>query len=758
MNKLLKFMKIFKILYRYIFPNRKITVLQFPVIDICNSHCFMCNVWKNKEDERLSLEDMKKILSNKIFRDIKSVGINGGEPTLRDDLFELIKIVVNNLRKLRYLNIITNGIEDEKILNICKDVNAYLKIKKTKFDVSVSLDGDQRSHDKNRGVKGNYISVTRLIQKLQENNIKVNIGSTLTKVNLYSADDVILFSEQRSLEYKIRLAVDINRLYNNGFYDKQKLDENEKFHLIQFFQKLYRKNNNSFYYSLFNQLAYQKKRIAGCSWKKNGLTLDNKGNLSFCSVKSPILGNCLKEDPNKILKRSQHIRKNIIKEYCNNCMHDLIGPLKLRYLIIKYLRKIKKILFNKIILRLYLIKNMIIPSPKRHVSKELNKSKKIIITGWWGTETHGDKAILGELFDFLNKKCPLLEDIYITHFPEMEYVIDKTIKEINETDIVDTTKYAGKINIVNFHKTNEFMNSDFIIFGGGPLQRIGHLIYIEKAFKKAAKKRKGTFIFGCGIHPKLDFFKVIVRNLLLCSNYIFFRDKESFEYANVLTKNRIRSYYACDPAINFVKKWQEKYKTNEKNKYEICTLLREITSQYIYKRERNYINDQNAILSQTIANFINKLHIDKKVAFLSMCNLWIGIDDRMFNRQIITSLSKKDLIEYFNHKYMSLHEILNKIRDSNLSLCMRYHGHLFSFALNKPFISIDYSGKGNKIENFIKFTNLKSMSIKWSNINNVNILNIYKNIKTNYENIKLKLNNELIRCVRLLESTYEKYE
>lgn len=739
------------------FQKKDIKVIQMPIIDICNSHCKMCNIWKNKDDKHISVSDYEQILHDSLFKNVTGVGINGGEPTLRPDLLEIVKMLARNLTKLKSINIITNGIESEKAFDVIKDVNNYLIKNDIFFNVCVSLDGDEFHHDRNRGVKGNYKSSANLIKKLQNESIDVWVGCTLTKTNVYAGDDILLFAEKNGLRYfEVRMGVDIKRLYNEGFYKNQKLSKDEKFHLTQFFQKMAIKfPDNVFYYSLFRQLAYNDKRIAGCSWRNSGITLDASGNLSFCSVASPLIGNCLSEKPSKIYQNNSKRREEIIEKYCTHCMHDLTGPVNLKTELslinkrIKYLlheHELKSVSNANIFEKIYNIKRI----------KTLEESRSVIITGWWGTETHGDKAILGELIDFINRKCPNLENFYLTCFQDMEYVVEKTIEELRETQVCDCSKYAGTIPIANFHKTEIFKKSDFIIIGGGPLERIKELYYIERAFRNGIKDGKGTFVFGCGIDPVLTGFEPLVRSILMHTQYAFFRDEESLERARELTQNNFNASYACDPALNFVRKWKDVNKPAfGELKFELCTLLRENTSEYLINLSNENIIEQNKRSIRKIASFISG--VKEKRAFLSMNNLWIGGDDRLYNRKILNEIEDKSCIEYFEHKYMGLHELLMNISCSQMCLVTRYHGHLFSFALNIPFISIDYTGKQNKVSNLLRYIEYENLSVKWNELNAEELTEKYKYLDRNHLTIKSKLEKHMSMLTSKLEEVYEKF-
>lgn len=702
----------------------------------------------------MSPEQYEKILSDKLFADVKYIGLNGGEPTLHPKLFEIAQVAANTLPKLQFVNIITNGICQKLAHKIFLKIQSLLKEKNISFNIGVSLDGDEVHHDRNRGIPGNYKAATTLISKLQEAGIITWVGCTLTKKNLYSGDDIILFAKEKKLNhFEVRLGVNIKRLNNDGFFENQGLTEDELFHLSQFFQKMSRLfSHNYFYKNLFRQLAYGEKRTAGCSWRHNGVTLDAEGNLSFCSVASPDVGNCLETPAHKLYKENMHIRNQIKHDKCANCMHDLNGPLPFK------IKLQERIGHAKLIRqRSYLnqgIDSFKVPTATRLSCKPtFREAKTVIITGWYGTETHGDKAILGELFNFLSEKCPNIENIYVTTFPNMSYVVEKTIKELQETDVVDVSKHRGTIPIVNFDRHHVFSHADFVVIGGGPIERISELWYIEKAFRKAYQNNKGACIFGCGIDPVLGQFEPIVKSIIMHSTHAFFRDEESLATAKKLTSDKLNAYAACDPSVRFIKKWKEKHATdNTGENFDLCTLVRENTNEYLTQASPEEICKQNSSYTKEIAKFLAA--ISTKTAMLSMNNVWIGQDDRIFNRKILSQISHKEHVECFEHKYMGLHELLTKISQSKIALATRYHGHLFSLGLSTPFISIDYTGKKNKINNLLKLTNLEKKSISWDKISTLELQNKHKFIKNNYQDIRAKLETESKKLLERLENAY----
>ena len=84
----------------------------------CNASCKMCfyedNMKKTVGDENeLTIEEYEKI--SKKIKTINILGISGGEPFLRDDLSEIVKIFYKNCSPL-LVDLPTNGFFTERIL------------------------------------------------------------------------------------------------------------------------------------------------------------------------------------------------------------------------------------------------------------------------------------------------------------------------------------------------------------------------------------------------------------------------------------------------------------------------------------------------------------------------------------------------------------------------------------------------------------------------------------------------------------------
>lgn len=61
------------------------------ISSVCNSHCKYCDIWKNKGEDEPTDAEWKGIISEMPRIGISTVTFSGGEPFIREDLFELAK-------------------------------------------------------------------------------------------------------------------------------------------------------------------------------------------------------------------------------------------------------------------------------------------------------------------------------------------------------------------------------------------------------------------------------------------------------------------------------------------------------------------------------------------------------------------------------------------------------------------------------------------------------------------------------------------
>ena len=146
--------------------------LTYSITAACQSRCKTCNIGLmfRKDPERdkrdLDLEEIEKAFQG--LGKIYFFNISGGEPYLRDDLPEIIRLGCRHLRP-RIIHIPTNALDPEKIRDLTvqclKIINEYDS--SVPLSVKPSIDGIGRRHDEIRGVPGNFNQLEKTISSLK---------------------------------------------------------------------------------------------------------------------------------------------------------------------------------------------------------------------------------------------------------------------------------------------------------------------------------------------------------------------------------------------------------------------------------------------------------------------------------------------------------------------------------------------------------------------------------------------------------------
>ena len=708
------------------FPPKPV-VIQFPVNDICNARCVMCHIWQRKRDHEITPQELRQILADPLFRRVRYVGMSGGEPTLRSDLPEIGRVLIETLPRLRGMGIITNALRVRTVVERILALAEIARAANVPFGINVSLDGIGADHDRNRGVRGNFAAAVEVIRTFQQQGLPVSVGCTLTPLNCYGADEVLEWCEQNHLQgWEFRLGVEIKRIYNEGYGRQHPFTPEQRFHLIMFFDKLVHhpqvdEAHREFYHSLIGQLAFGLPRKAGCDWRSRGVTLDTRGNISYCSVQSPILGSALKRSAWQLFKEGLPERRRILREHCDSCQHDLLGPPPARVMVVRgvdtilrpWRRQARKLYrwFNTRVGAFQAPRSLL---PAAHNSP--STWQHVLVTGWYGTETAGDKAILGELLHFLRTYAPGCRITLTT--------LDRKVSRQTRLELTGLENVA-LVPMDRGHDPALIESVDAVIVGGGPLEEIDQMEHIWRMFFEANRRRKARILFGCGVGPlHTDRLRQMVGAILQMTTAGFLRDAESCEYAVKLGAPGSLGC-ACDPALAYLQRWitPSPKGAHEEEFLRIVGLVRANTREYIVDMTEAELKRFNARTAGQIAHILEsacQMHQAKtkqpvQVDLLPMHALWVGGDDRIFNRYVARHFRNPETVRV-ERAYLPLETLLQTLSSANAAVAMRYHGHLFCMALGIPFLSIDYTGRPGKVHSLIRRIGYEPWSEEWRNI------------------------------------------
>lgn len=304
------------------FPYKLTLILTYK----CNSRCKLCNIWKKKIKEELTLDEITRFFkrSNKFYW----INLGGGEIFLRRDLVKIIEVITKYCKRLYLLHFATNGLLTNFILKQTKKIKELLK---SKLIISVSLDGPTKLHDKLRGVNGSWKKAVLTFKKLRGAGIETYFGMTLSNYNVDKFDE--MFSEIKKEiplitynDFHVNIAHSSDHYYGNK---KFRLNEEKIIKFIDRFIKL-RKfpiSNVSFlekkYLKNIKNYFTNGKSPIKCTALNSSCFIDPYGDLYPCSIYNKKLGNIKKFNFNLNamwnLRWINKLQKEIYKGKCPGC-------------------------------------------------------------------------------------------------------------------------------------------------------------------------------------------------------------------------------------------------------------------------------------------------------------------------------------------------------------------------------------------------------------------------------------------------------
>ncbi|MDI6903781.1 MAG: radical SAM protein [Methanocellales archaeon] len=321
--------------------------LEFAVTYKCNVRCVQCNVWQyykenpERAKKELTIEEIVRIFSS--YNGFSVIGITGGEPFLRNDLTQIIRILAQTQRKLRILFITTNGQIPQLIENRVKEVledrdgNGY----DFRLTQLVSLDGPRVIHDYIRGVKGAYDKAIDTIMRLSElrssySLFEVGSVTVCSPFNIGRFNEVIDEVARLGNEYDLEPTFCVwfeGQLYKNiGQHKGKEIDEfrKELIGSIPAIKRIVGKKGSSltkgrcFFYDLLNYwLKNPERQVVPCGAAKVRYFLDPYGNVYPCTIYNTAIGKLrdFDDDFTKLINSNsrEHVRRLVEEEKCPIC-------------------------------------------------------------------------------------------------------------------------------------------------------------------------------------------------------------------------------------------------------------------------------------------------------------------------------------------------------------------------------------------------------------------------------------------------------
>jgi MoaA/NifB/PqqE/SkfB family radical SAM enzyme len=286
-------------------PGNPIT-LTYSITAACQSRCRTCNIGlEYQKDPKRKERDLKLDEIERIFQTLGEIyffNISGGEPFLRKDLPEIIRLACQYL-KPRIIHIPTNAITPKRIRDLTIEsieiINQYDS--KVPFTVKPSIDGVGEFHDEIRGVKGNFKQLEKTISYLKEvekqySNFHLELGTVISNFNINHLSEVEDYVHSLGIQsYRNEIAEQRNEFFNledpitpdaetykrliNQFSTKIRENVSKKRHLAKVTESF-----RLVYYDLVVRILHEQRQVIPCYGGISNVHINFDGEVWPCCV------------------------------------------------------------------------------------------------------------------------------------------------------------------------------------------------------------------------------------------------------------------------------------------------------------------------------------------------------------------------------------------------------------------------------------------------------------------------------------------
>jgi len=282
----------------------------------CNSRCKTCDIWMIQPENELKPEDYRRLP-----RSLKNINVSGGEPFLREDLPDIVRVmreVTDNPR----IVISTNAILPKRTEQIMRQIpNAAVR---------VSIDGIGEAHDHTRGVPGNYERCLETLKRLRAIGVTdLGLSATASSYNPGEVPRVQQLALDLGIEFVVGVAHSSPTYFGdqvNAAPDRQQAAR-ELMTIRDRELKSWRPKEwvrAWFTDGLIDQLEGIERRMP-CYAIESHFYLDPHGNVFPCNARGDQMGNLLTETYDEIVARNGALLADV--RQCNDCwMSCTVSP------------------------------------------------------------------------------------------------------------------------------------------------------------------------------------------------------------------------------------------------------------------------------------------------------------------------------------------------------------------------------------------------------------------------------------------------
>lgn len=263
------------------------TMISWELTDYCPLKCQHCYLGK-KNNEIMSLDDIKKIFAVIDLSGVYQVQLTGGEALTHPNIGYIIHELIN--RGIT-VGVSTSGyyFTDKLFEDLCELKKVYGSV------IRVSLDGQEQRHNFIRGKEDAYRRTVEFIKRLIKKEIPCQVETCLIDQTEKELDELVCFIKQLGVS-----SMEIGMLLNSGSAEDNNLKSIWDSHS---YEKLLKKLNKKYADNMFHIRKIEKADKKNCGAGYILCHIDARMNIKPCPMIDIVLGNLNNEEIIQIMKK-----------------------------------------------------------------------------------------------------------------------------------------------------------------------------------------------------------------------------------------------------------------------------------------------------------------------------------------------------------------------------------------------------------------------------------------------------------------------
>jgi polysaccharide pyruvyl transferase WcaK-like protein len=320
----------------------------------------------------------------------------------------------------------------------------------------------------------------------------------------------------------------------------------------------------------------------------------------------------------------------------------------------------------------------------RRATANRPRTSGVLIMGWYGRETTGDKAILASLLhNIAGRSVRILKSTYDVDYSR------QTLNEIAAPSVRCLPNDIG-----SFLKALDGV--DVVVIGGGPLKESGEMLEWSMRVAIAKSLGKKIMVYGCGIGPLHSArARQHVAQILRLADRITLRDAIAVKHAIELGIPADRITLAADPAMGLLIPSVGFTGRNVKP-LTIGVSLRRLSKHYAQTGRTIEASMQESAFHDAAKCTVRRvLQMHGTQVVLVPMALRPEDDDRVVLRLLHAGLGHDSRISLIED-YASPAALLEHFKGFDFFVAMRFHSAVFAMLSQVPLVAIDYDSQGGK--------------------------------------------------------------